>query len=225
MHSGRGLTLLKRGIWLPVLVLLWLPDPARFAHSFIASPAFTVHPPGHPDAVTAPAEKAKPVHAPHANIAPKSARPADAPRPAAVTDPARPAGAAVRRQTIRVVATGYTAGAESTGKGPGHPAYGITASGVRVRRDMISTIAADPDVFPFGTLLYIPGYGYGIVADTGAKIKGRRIDLYFPTVRQVYREWGKKTVEVEIVKRGTGKVTEDTIRRLRDLLARERESL
>src|SRR5699024_9599553 len=55
----------------------------------------------------------------------------------------------------RVVATGYTAGAESTGKSPGHPQYGITYSGVNVTRDLYSTIAADLSVFPLGTILYI----------------------------------------------------------------------
>lgn len=47
--------------------------------------------------------------------------------------------------TVTVVATGYTAGYESTGKRPNHPDYGITYSGVKVRRDKktVSTIAAD----------------------------------------------------------------------------------
>src|SRR6185312_15277556 len=79
----------------------------------------------------------------------------------------------------KVVATGYTAGIESTGKEPGHPLYGITYSGVKVKRDLYSTIAADPKVFPLGTILFIPGYGYGVVADTGSAIKGNIIDLYF----------------------------------------------
>lgn len=111
-------------------------------------------------------------------------------------------------QTVRVLATGYTAGVESTGKRPGHPQYGITYSGVKVRRGKLSTIAADPKLFPIGTVLYIPGYGYGIVADTGARIKGRKIDLYFPSKKQVYSEWGKRTVDVRVVKRGSGKITE-----------------
>src|SRR3954470_19834263 len=36
----------------------------------------------------------------------------------------------------KVLATGYTAGYESTGKGPNHPEYGITYSGVSVKRDL-----------------------------------------------------------------------------------------
>jgi 3D (Asp-Asp-Asp) domain-containing protein len=111
---------------------------------------------------------------------------------------------------VEVVATGYYAGKESTGKGPGHPEYGITYSGVRVKRDeyAFSTIAADPKVFPIGTVLYVPGYGYGVVADTGSAIKGKKIDLYFDTKDQVFKEWGKRTVTVFVVKKGQGKMTE-----------------
>jgi 3D (Asp-Asp-Asp) domain-containing protein len=125
----------------------------------------------------------------------------------------------VAGQTIRVVATGYTAGVESTGKRPGHPLYGITYSGVKVRRGKISTIAADPKLFPIGTVLYIPGYGYGIVADTGSRIKGKKIDLYFPSKKQVFREWGKRTVDVRVIRRGTGKVTETMLDSISDVIA------
>ncbi|KRG12543.1 hypothetical protein ACA29_11320 [Lederbergia galactosidilytica] len=115
-----------------------------------------------------------------------------------------------------VVATGYTAGVESTGKEPDHPSYGITYSGVQVKRDVYSTIAADTDVFPLGTILFIPGYGYGVVADTGSKIKGNKIDLYYQTVDDVYNEWGKQTVEVFIVEEGDGKLTEETLKSLNE---------
>lgn len=109
---------------------------------------------------------------------------------------------------VEVVATGYSAGYESTGKTPDHPEYGITYSGIKVRRDHLSTIAADPKVFPLGTILWIPGYGYGIVADTGSAIKGKKIDLYFESKEDVYRLWGKKKLEVYVIERGRGKVTE-----------------
>lgn len=114
-------------------------------------------------------------------------------------------------ESVEVVATGYYAGWESTGKDPGHPQYGITYSGVEVRRDpnSISTIAADLNTFPLGTLLYIPGYGYGVVTDIGGAIQGNKIDLYFHTKDDVYTKWGKKTLDVYIIKRGDGKVTEE----------------
>jgi 3D (Asp-Asp-Asp) domain-containing protein len=114
---------------------------------------------------------------------------------------------------VSVTATGYTAGFESTGKKPDHPVYGITFSGVKVRRDFVSTIAADPTVFPLGTLLYVPGYGYGLVADTGSAIKGRVIDLYYENIEQVFSEWGKRKVKVYIIHWGSGKVTEQMLDR------------
>lgn len=113
-----------------------------------------------------------------------------------------------------VIATGYTAGVESTGKTPDDPNYGITYSGVRVTRDLYSTIAADPSVFPIGTILYIPGYGYGIVADTGSAIKGNRIDLYFKTVENVYQEWGKRKLKVYVVKKGDGTLSKQRLNQL-----------
>jgi len=111
-------------------------------------------------------------------------------------------------ESIEVVATGYTAGVESTGKRPGHPQYGITYSGVKVRRGQVSTVAADTKLLPIGTLLYIPGYGYGVVADTGSAIKGKRIDLYFDTIKEVYSQWGKRTVKIQVLKRGNGKLSQ-----------------
>lgn len=115
---------------------------------------------------------------------------------------------------VKVMATGYTAGIESTGKNSNHADYGITYSGVKVRRDYVSTIAADLKEFSIGTILYIPGYGYGIVADIGSAIKGKKIDLYFDTTKQVYSQWGKKEVEVQLVKRGSGKITEKLLEEL-----------
>ncbi|TFB24482.1 hypothetical protein E3U55_01700 [Filobacillus milosensis] len=110
-----------------------------------------------------------------------------------------------------VVATGYTAGYESTGKTKDHPLYGVTFSGLKVQRDTLSTIAADPRVFPLGTVMYVPNYGYGIVMDTGGAIKGNKIDLYYETVEDVYNEWGKRTTEVYVIEKGNGSVTKADI--------------
>lgn len=119
-----------------------------------------------------------------------------------------------RGAAVEVIATGYTAGYESTGKRPGDSDYGVTYSGVKVRRDRYSTIAADPKVFPVGTILYIPEYGYGVVADTGSAIKGKKIDLYFTSKAAVFKEWGKKKVKVTVLKKGEGKLTETMLNRL-----------
>jgi 3D (Asp-Asp-Asp) domain-containing protein len=115
-----------------------------------------------------------------------------------------------------VVATGYTAGIESTGKTPDHPQYGITYSGVKVKRDLYSTIAADLSVYPIGTILWIPDYGFGVVADKGGAINGNKIDLYFDTVEDVYSEWGKREVEVYIIEKGTGVLSEEVMKNLNE---------
>lgn len=117
---------------------------------------------------------------------------------------------------VKVVATGYTAGIESTGKTPDHPEYGITYSGIEVKRDLYSTIAADLSVYPLGTILYIPDYGYGVVTDKGGAIKGNKIDLFFDTVEDVYAQWGKKELEVYVIKEGDGEITAEEIIRLNE---------
>jgi 3D (Asp-Asp-Asp) domain-containing protein len=116
----------------------------------------------------------------------------------------------------KVTATGYTAGYESTGKSKGHPEYGITYSGVKVKRDLFSTVAADLTVFPIGTILFIPGYGYGVVADKGGAIKGNELDLYYETVDDVYKQWGKKQVDIYVVQKGNGKITEEELQALNE---------
>ncbi|MDR7079055.1 3D (Asp-Asp-Asp) domain-containing protein [Neobacillus niacini] len=115
-----------------------------------------------------------------------------------------------------VIATGYTAGFESTGKNESHPEYGITYSGVKVKRDLYSTVAADLSVFPIGTILFIPEYGYGVVADKGGAIKGNKVDLYYETVEDVYNKWGKKEIDVYIIEQGKGKLTEAELQALNE---------
>ena len=59
------------------------------------------------------------------------------------------------------------------------------------------TVAVDTRVFPFGTKMYIPGYGDGVAADTGSAIIGRIIDIWFPTCAQA-RAWGRQTVTITV---------------------------
>ena len=73
--------------------------------------------------------------------------------------------------------TAYGAGPASTGKSPGHPLYGITATGTRVQEGR--TIAVDPKVIPLGSWVYIEGYGFRRAEDTGSAIKNNIIDIYF----------------------------------------------
>lgn len=73
---------------------------------------------------------------------------------------------------------------------------GITASGTRAQP---GTIAADTRLYPFGTVMQVPGYGYGVVEDRGSAIQGRRIDLYFTSHRAAQR-WGRQKLRVRIWK-------------------------
>ncbi len=52
--------------------------------------------------------------------------------------------------------------------------FGITASGKRLVKGLV---AIDRSLIPFGTMMYVPGYGYAEAADTGGGVKGRWIDL------------------------------------------------
>ncbi len=72
-------------------------------------------------------------------------------------------------------------------------AVGITASGTRTGH---GTVAAPPE-WPFGTIVYVEGYGYGIVEDRGRDIKGNRLDLWFRTHGAALK-WGKQTLRVKI---------------------------
>lgn len=105
------------------------------------------------------------------------------------------------KTTFSVVSTAYTADFKSTGKRPGDSGFGRTATGTKARRNPggYSTVAVDPRVIPYGTKLFIEGYGYGIAEDTGGAIKGRKIDVFFNTNSECMK-WGRRTVTVHILK-------------------------
>lgn len=105
------------------------------------------------------------------------------------------------KRVIDMTATAYCASYEDTGKRPGDPYFGITASGRKAERGVV---AVDPKVIPLGTRLYIESlgktadYGYAIAGDTGGAIKGNRIDLFYETKSEV-RNWGRRKVKVYIL--------------------------
>lgn len=77
---------------------------------------------------------------------------------------------------------------------------GVTASGTKAHT---GTIAADRS-YPFGTVMYIDGYGYGRVEDRGGAIKGDHIDLFFSS-HSAALKWGKRWRDVKIwIKKKTG---------------------
>lgn len=70
---------------------------------------------------------------------------------------------------------------------------GITASGAPAKGKLI----AAPKSIPFGTWIDIPGYGYAEVLDRGGAIKGRRLDVFFPTHQEALN-FGIQYIEVEL---------------------------
>ncbi len=72
---------------------------------------------------------------------------------------------------------------------------GTTAMGTRVG---MGTIAVDPQQIPFGTRLYVPGYGYGTALDDGPAIHWDRLDLWLPWAHEcdASTDWGMRTVTV-----------------------------
>jgi 3D (Asp-Asp-Asp) domain-containing protein len=125
--------------------------------------------------------------------------------------PARPLAPPKDRSLVLV--TGYCnceqcCGWERSWFGFGRPVYtygplkgrpkkvGMTARGTTAKK---GTVAADPIMFPFGTRLAIPGYGTGIVEDVGGAIKGRHVDVWFPTHEEA-RRWGRRELAVKPIR-------------------------
>ena len=104
--------------------------------------------------------------------------PAPAPAPP-VSVPAQPGCS----RTLHVYATWYTS-ASAGGSG-------VTKTGTGVYRGIV---AVDPQVIPLGTRMYIPGYGYGIAADTGGDIVGNHIDLGYAA--DDLKDWRTRSLDV-----------------------------
>lgn len=101
------------------------------------------------------------------------------------------------KQILNMRATAYTASYVDTGKSPGDAGFGITYTGMKVRKGVI---AVDPKVIPLGSRVYVEviganDYGYAVAADIGSAIKGNLIDLYFDSSSTV-SAWGCKRVRV-----------------------------
>lgn len=86
----------------------------------------------------------------------------------------------------------YDACVECTGKNPGDPGYGITASGAVATAN--HTIAVDPNVIPLGTHVIINGQEY-VAEDTGGAIQGNCIDIYYEDHNEALK-FGRKNIEV-----------------------------
>lgn len=93
-----------------------------------------------------------------------------------------PQGPRAYWRVVRMRVTSYTAA--SSGKSPGDPGYGITASG---RPAGTGVVAIDRAVVPFRSEVFVPGYGVGFAGDTGGGVRGRWIDLGYDV--DEYQSW------------------------------------
>lgn len=95
---------------------------------------------------------------------------------------------------MEIIATAYCPCVKCCGKNDG-----ITATGTKATEGR--TIAADPDILPYGTEI-LCGMGDFVVEDCGGAIKGNRIDFFFETHeealkfgRQEFTIWVKETTK------------------------------
>lgn len=99
-------------------------------------------------------------------------------------------------RTLRMLVTAYSPDERSCGPW----ADGITASGYSVYTNGMKLAAADTRLLPFGTIITVPGYHGGRpvpVLDRGGKIKGKRLDVLYPTHERA-RQWGSQWLEVTV---------------------------
>lgn len=100
-------------------------------------------------------------------------------------------------EEITVTATAYCACKKCCGAWAENRPNGIvyTASGAVAKANR--TIAVDPDVFPFGTVLEINGIEY-VAEDTGSAIKGNKIDIYFDS-HEAALKFGRQELTATVI--------------------------
>jgi 3D (Asp-Asp-Asp) domain-containing protein len=87
------------------------------------------------------------------------------------------------------LASGYSANDPSQGTS------GKTATGKEIKQGMV---AVDPRVIPLGTRIEIRDMGIFIAEDTGGKIKGNRLDIYFDSKEEA-KKFGMRGVWINII--------------------------
>ena len=97
-------------------------------------------------------------------------------------------------------ATAYCSCKKCCDKDPSNKWYGITASG---RKAGWGTVAVDRRLIKLGSRLRIEGFPKTVFRadDVGGAIKGKHIDLWFPSHRKAL-EFGRQKLVVELVNSG-----------------------
>ena len=95
---------------------------------------------------------------------------------------------------MEIVATAYCPCEKCCGKSDG-----ITSTGVKAKENR--TVAADPNILPYGTEI-LCGMGEYVVEDCGGSIKGNRVDFFFDSHeeavnfgRQEFTIWVKEDIK------------------------------
>ena len=71
---------------------------------------------------------------------------------------------------------------------------GITATGTIATEGR--TVAVDPKVIPYGTVIYIEGIGARVAEDCGGAVKNNVIDVFVDTTHQEAIKMGRKKLKV-----------------------------
>lgn len=74
----------------------------------------------------------------------------------------------------------------------------VTSRGYRPNRHYA---AVDPSRIPYGTRMYVPGYGEVVAADTGGALRsygGYAVDLYFDSYEEAVA-WGNRSIRIIIL--------------------------
>lgn len=105
-----------------------------------------------------------------------------------------PASAPANYSRVEVyTATAYDASPADNGQWAGKTSTGMPL--------VYGVVAVDPKVIPYGTKMYIESvdgqfkYGYAIAGDCGGAIKGKKVDLFFPSRSTCY-SFGRRAVKI-----------------------------
>lgn len=115
-----------------------------------------------------------------------------------VTKPATRGAARIDASGSECVLTAYCPCEKCCGKWALNRPNGVvyTASGEVAQEGV--TVAADWDVYPAGTVLYIEGMGEYIVQDVGGAVNGNHIDIFLSSHEKAVN-FGKQTAFVEVL--------------------------